>query len=105
MNLTNLLLNGMTGDASVKALQEKSGASGKQIRMLLMLAIPLLIKYLTNNASSQSGHTSLLNALTQHTNTEPIANQIANADQNDGNAIIGHILGGNNAGTVNQLSS
>ena len=65
----------------------------------------MLIKKLTSNASSQQGAASLLGALTQHTDTAPVANQIANADTADGNAIIGHILGSDQAATVNQLAA
>ena len=60
---------------------------------------------MTSNASSQQGAASLLGALAQHTDTASVASQIANADTADGNAIIGHILGSDQAATVSQLAA
>ena len=105
MNLLSLLLKGMTSAASVNALSQKTGISAKTIKKLLPLALPILLKAMTSNASSSSGAQSLLGALTQHTNKKPLEDQISNADEKDGAAIIGHILGGNTAAVSNQLSS
>ena len=105
MNLLSLLLKGMTTTASVNALSQKTGISAKTIKKLLPLALPILLKAMTSNASSSSGAQSLLGALTQHTNKKPLEDQISNADEKDGAAIIGHILGGNTAAVSNQLSS
>ena len=105
MNLLSVLLKGMTTTASVNALSQKTGISAKTIKKLLPLALPILLKAMTSNASSSSGAQSLLGALTQHTNKKPLEDQISNADEKDGAAIIGHILGGNTAAVSNQLSS
>ena len=105
MNLLSLLLKGMTTAASVNALSQKTGISAKTIKKLLPLALPILLKAMTSNASSSSGAQSLLGALTQHTNKKPLEDQISNADEKDGTAIIGHILGGNTAAVSSQLSS
>lgn len=95
MDLLSMLMNSMTSDSSVEALTKKSGGSSKGTKTLLLLAIPLIIRYLTKNAkASQQGTTSLLGALQQHTSTQPISSQIANADAQDGAAILNHIFGG-----------
>jgi len=99
MNLLSLLLGSMTTQSSVDSLSDKSGASASLIRKLLPLAIPILLKYLTSNASNQQGAQSLLGALTQHTNTNTIDLQIKDADADDGSKILKHILGGS-YGTV-----
>ena len=104
MNLLNLLLGSMTSDDSVNALSEKTGASSKQVNMLIALAVPLLIKYLTKNASTQNGAQSLLGALTQHTSKKSMANQIAQADEEDGKKILNHILGDRSADVVDDLA-
>ena len=105
MNLLSLLLKGMTTTASVSALSKKTGISAKTIKKLLPLALPILLKAMTSNASSSSGAQSLLGALTQHTSKKPLEVQISNADEKDGAAIIGHILGGNTASVSNELSA
>ena len=104
MDLLTLLLKTMTSTSSVNSMKKKSGASASQIKILIALALPLIIKYLRKNASSQSGASSLLGALTQHTSTAPVSQQIANADTNDGNAILGHIFGSDYSSVTNNLS-
>ena len=69
MKLLDMLTNSMTSQSNVEALSEKAGSSTKQTSSLLSLALPVLIKYMTQNASSQDGAQSLANALTQHTDT------------------------------------
>ncbi len=66
MNLLNVLLKALLTDSAVTALAKKTGIGSAALKKLLPLAIPLLLKALTNNASSQSGVQSLLGALTQH---------------------------------------
>lgn len=104
MNLINFLMDSMSSESSVEALAQKSGSTTKQTSSLLSLALPLLIQYMTQNASSQGGAQSLANALTQHTDTSSMVQQFSNADNQDGNAIIGHILGNDSGAVVDSLA-
>ena len=104
MNLLTLLLGSMMTQSSVNNLSGKTGTSQSAIMKLLPLAIPLLIKYLTKNASNQQGALSLLGALTQHKNTDTMELQLADADADDGNKILNHILGGSYGKVMNQLA-
>ena len=89
MNLLQLLLGAMTTQSSVGSVSGKTGLSNKQIQKLMMLAIPLLLKYMTGNAtSSGSGALSLLGALSQHTNKKDMAQQLNDADEDDEWALI-----------------
>ena len=105
MNLLSVLLKSLMTDGAISALAKKTGVGSGALKKLLPLAIPLLLKALTNNASSQSGVQSLLGALTQHTSTKSMPEQIAEADQVDGSKILGHILGGNTASELSGLAS
>ena len=105
MDLLNLFTGAMTSQSTVNTLSEKSGASNAQIRKLLLLALPLIIKAMTKNASSQNGASSLLSALTQHKSTASLDAQVKEADEEDGAKIIGHILGGNSQSVMNSLAS
>ena len=104
MNLLSLLLRIMTSKAAISALSGKAGSSSKQTSLLISLAIPILLKYLTGNASSQSGASSLLGALMQHTSKKSMAAQLQDADEEDGSKIISHILGDDTSAVISQLS-
>lgn len=104
MNLLGLLLKSLLTDSSVTALAKKTGLSKVVLRKIIPLAIPLLIKFMTNNASSQSGAQSLLSALTQHTTKKSLAEQIDEADMNDGGKIIGHIFGNQSDVAISSLA-
>ncbi len=93
MNLLNVLLKVLLADAAVNALSGKTGLSSSSLKKLLPLAIPLLLRYMTNNASSQSGALSLLGALTQHSNFRSAEEMLAEVDEEDGGKIVKHILG------------
>lgn len=104
MNLINMLMGSMNTESSVNSLAQQSGASNKQISTLMMIAIPILIKMMTKNASSQSGAQSLLGALSQHTSQKSMTQQIQNADQEDGAKIISHILGDQSSSVMSSLA-
>ncbi len=104
MNLLGLLLKSLMTDSSLSALGKKTGLSTAVLKKLIPLAIPLLIKFMTSNASSQSGALSLLGALSQHTNKRSLAEQIDEADTEDGSKIIGHIFGDQSDDAINSLA-
>ena len=93
MNLMNMLTSVLTSGAALDALSAKTGLSKKQLKMIIAIAVPLLLKKMTSNASSQNGASSLLGALTQHQSKREIPEQLENADTEDGAKIVGHILG------------
>lgn len=105
MNLLNILLKSMMSDNSINTMSQKTGLGAKQLKKLLPLAIPLLLKFMTKNASSQAGASSLLSALTQHTNNKPVSQQIAEADTVDGGKILAHILGGESQSNLQDLAN
>lgn len=103
-SLLNMLLGSMTSNQSVSSMSGKTGISDQAVKMLIAAAIPLLLKSLTKNASSQSGLSSLMGALTQHQSTKSIDLQISEADEEDGKKIVGHIFGDNTQNVIGQLS-
>lgn len=104
MNLLDMLSGSLTADSSVDALAGKTGASSDQTSSLINAALPILMGALTNNASSQDGAQSLLGALSQHTDMGSMAQQLMTADEEDGEKIIQHILGGNSQSVIQSLS-
>ena len=82
MNLLTMLLGSFASDASVNSLSHKTGVSSSMLTKLIPLAIPILLKALTNNASSAGGAQSLLTALGQHSNKRSMAQQIDEVGSN-----------------------
>lgn len=104
MNLLSVLLKTLLADKAVAALSKKTGLSSAKLKKLIPLALPLLIKFMTNNASQLSGAQALLGALGQHTDTKAMDLQIAEADETDGGKILGHILGASSGAAINGLA-
>lgn len=104
MDLLSSLLGSMTSSSAVDSISKKSGGSTDQVTSLVSSALPLLLGSMTNNASTEQGATSLLNALSQHTSTASVEDQIKDADEEDGGKIINHILGQNTANVTKSLS-
>ena len=78
MDLVSTILKSLTSNSSLGALAGK---------------IPSLIGSMTKNASSSAGAKSLLGALSQHEDDREVSSQIKDADEEDGNKIIGKIMG------------
>jgi len=93
MDLVSTILKSMTSDSSLGALAGKAGVSADSVEKAITSAIPSLIGSLTKNASSAAGAKSLLGALSQHEDKSDVSSQIKNADEEDGNKIIGKIMG------------
>jgi len=104
-SLLETMLGQMTSESSLSALTGKTGGSADQVSGMLGSALPTLMKAMTSNASSAEGAASLAGALMQHTSTDSVAAQIADADEEDGSKIIQHILGGDTASVVDGLTS
>ncbi|MBR3363576.1 MAG: DUF937 domain-containing protein [Solobacterium sp.] len=103
--LLQLLLKSMSQQSSIDAAEKKTGISGVSILTILSYALPILIRFLTKNAGSQAGAQSLLGALNQHTSTKAMPQQILEADEADGQKILGHIFGDSEKQTVNEIAS
>ena len=104
MSLLSIITKSLLSDVALTALAKKTGLSSAKLKKLLPLAIPLLLKALTKNASSESGLQSLLGALTQHTSTRALPQQIEEADTADGGKILGHIFGDNTGSALSSLA-
>ena len=104
MNLLGLLLSSFLSSQALGTLSDNTGVQKPQLQKLLILALPLIIKYMTSNASSDSGLSSLFGALGAHQNRDAVSSQFADADTEDGKKILGHILGDDQDQVVDSLS-
>ena len=103
-SLLETMLGQMTSESSLSALTGKTGGSADQVSGMLSSALPTLMKAMNQNASSAEGAASLAGALTQHTSSKAVAEQIAETDEVDGSKIIQHILGGSMGSVVDGLT-
>ena len=94
----------MTSEDSVDAIAQKTGASSDQATKLIASSLPLLLNGMTNNASTEDGARSLAGALTQHTDTGTMVQQITDVDDEDGGKIVQHILGSDSENVINALA-
>ena len=104
MSLLETLLKSMTSSSSLDTMSRRTGGSNDQMAALITAALPILLKALTENASTKDGAASLNEALSQHRETGSVAEQFETADMDDGAKILQHILGGNSSSVMNGLS-
>lgn len=104
MDFLGGMLKTFLSGAVIKALAKKTGLKTRDLKKFLPLAVPVLLKNLTNNASDEAGASSLLAALAQHSDDKSVDRQIADADVADGAKIIGHIFGGKESDELKLLS-
>lgn len=90
------ILDTLLSGSSIGALSELTGAGNDQVRKVLAQAVPTLIGGMKSNASSKEGEESLASALSAHAkdDTSDVASFLKNADLQDGEKILSHILGG-----------
>ena len=97
MDLFNLLASGLGTSESINAMSSKTSASNDQVTAALLSALPSMLGQMKTNASTQTGASSLLNALNQHDlsklSNEDIVSLIKNADEKDGAKILDKIYG------------
>ena len=105
MNLLSILLTVLQSKSAINALSKKTGVKNSSLKKLLPVAIPLLLKLLTKNASNTEGANSLLTALSEHVGNQPADQQIAEADTEDGGKILNHILGDSKDGSLASLAN
>ena len=104
MSLLETLLRSMTSSSSLDTMSRRTGGSNDQMAALITAALPILLRALTENASTKDGAASLNEALSQHRETGSVAEQFETADMDDGAKILQHILGGNSSSVMNGLS-
>lgn len=97
MELSELLNQKLFGSDSLNTLSETAGADRDKVSQALRDALPVLVRSMQKNASTESGKAALAKALDDHAgdDTGDVSRFIKNADLKDGSKILGHILGDN----------
>ena len=103
-NIIGMLAGELMSGSSVKQVAKAANVNEKQAENLMGNAIPLLVQAMSDNAGTKAGAESLHKALGQHSSGLSAAEQLNKADLEDGNKIIGKILGGNKQGVTDALA-
>ena len=101
----NSIMSLVTGSGA-SALGKSVGADEKKVNSVVSAAVPLLIGKMEDNTSTKAGAKSLNKALSDHAGDDitDIASFLSNADTDDGEKILKHILGDDQNKTTKALS-
>lgn len=104
MDLTQLM-GTMLSNESVDSISQRTGADRSAVTSVLASVLPQLLS--GANTQAQDENTGFAQALAQHqtADTSSLSSFIANADQQDGLGILGHLLGGNTQQTASAVST
>jgi hypothetical protein len=107
MDAITQLLKGQLGNELVEGLARKSGTTTEETNQVVQDALPALIQNLRQNAAQEDGAQQLWSALSnKHDGSvlDNISGFLNQGDTQDGNGILGHVLGSQRSGLENQLS-
>ena len=95
MNNTAELLGKLVSTEALGTIGKTAKVSKNDVQKVLTNALPMLIVGMKNNASTEEGAAALTKALSDHAadNTDDVAAFLKNADVEDGQKILAHILG------------
>ena len=102
------IINTLTGSDSVSQLSNISGTSEQDVSSILSSVIPQLLNGAQEQATNEDTATSFANALTSHgqQNTNDLSAFFGGIDLEDGQKIVDHLLGSDNAvATAETLST
>ncbi len=96
MDLSSLLTTLQGGSTVSQISNAISGSTNtNQVQQLISMGIPTLMQAMSSNAQTPEGASALSSALTQHagSNVEGMLQNIQGVNINDGQKILGHLLG------------
>ncbi len=105
MDITSLL-GSVTSADSVAGLSQAAGTSTKNVQSVLSAALPSLLNGAVAQSQNSETAEGFANALSQHaaSDTSNLASFLGSVDLKDGAKIVSHLLGGNSASVVSQVS-
>ncbi len=106
MDLSNLL-NSVLGDERIlQEMSRKVGAQPEEVRKAATLGMPTLVEAIDRNAREESKRDSLAKALEDHQNddVENLEGFINHVDVNEGDRMVGHILGDRKMNVENNIA-
>ena len=101
MELASMLKTMLNAD-SIAKMSEKTGTSTDEVKSVLLSALPALLKGVQGQASNRETVAGFAGALDSHArdDTSDIAAFLSQVDLEDGEKIVGHLLGGDQGETT-----
>ena len=98
MSNTIELLSKLVSTEALDTIGKSAKVSKKDVGNVLSTALPVLLTGMQNNSSTKAGAASLEQALADHAkaDTSDVASFLKNADVEDGQKILAHVLGNEN---------
>ena len=102
LNSIGSLLSG----GGLNAISRRTKVAKEDVAKVLSAGIPALVGGMRRNAGAEAGAASLSKALADHSSADVSnpADFLKNADLKDGKKILGHVLGDDQKGLVDELS-
>ncbi|MCR5014413.1 MAG: DUF937 domain-containing protein [Bacteroidales bacterium] len=97
----NSILGALTAGSAVNDISKQFNVKASQVQDVISSALPTLIGAMQKNAATESGASSLANALSQHLGDSGVAT--SSSGLLDGGKILGKILGGNAGNIFSQI--
>lgn len=105
MNVTGILNDALSGD-TVSQISQQLGEDEGTTANAIQAALPMLLGALANNSASQTGASSLDNALEAHDGSilNDLGSFLGNFSNGPGAGILGHVFGGAQPAAEQQVS-
>ena len=101
MDLASMMKTMLSSD-SIAQMSEKTGAGTDEVKSVLLSALPAMLSGVQGQASNSDTVAGFAGALDSHAkdDTSDIAAFLSNVDLKDGEKIVAHLLGGEQAATT-----
>ena len=101
MDLASMMQTMLSAD-SIAQMSEKTGTSTDEVKAVLLSALPAMLKGVQGQANNQDTVAGFAGALDSHAldDTSDITAFLSKVDLQDGEKIVGHLLGGDQAATT-----
>ncbi len=101
MDLASMMKTMLSSD-SIAQMSQKTGTSTDQVKSVLLSALPAMLNGVQGQASNRETVEGFAGALDSHAkdDTSDVAAFLSNVDIQDGEKIVGHLLGGDTAATT-----
>ena len=107
MDILDILSGKLDNKNAIDELSKSTGSDNNKVKHAVELGIPTLVEAMSRNARTESGASSLSDALERHKDksVDDVGDFLRKTDTQDGSKILDHVFGSNNRNVQNNLSN